>query len=118
MLKIFFIIFFIAELVIAFALIFRICKIDKYVNKYNSIVVKNKSRIKFFLEDINLLIENFNNDFFKIKNLISEKRQEYILQFLKTALIYLSILTLKGKYKKTVIAYQLIKEVYEGIKEA
>jgi len=49
---------------------------------------------------------------------IVQKREEYLINILKTSLMYGSIFMLKGKYKKSVFAFQLVKEIYEGFKEA
>ncbi len=46
------------------------------------------------------------------------KAQRDAFRALKTSLIYVSIFLLKGKYKKTVMAYQLLSEIYSGILEA
>lgn len=121
MIKIFFATFFIAELIIAFSLILKIYKLDKCVNNFNDSVSKNKIKLQTVFSDIRFLFKEFNIGFIKLKEIIKQKQQEYSLRFLKTSIIYLSIFLLRGrwlKYKKIILAYQVIKEVYEGYKEA
>lgn len=114
MIKIFFITFFTAELIIAMAVILRIYQLDKAVNNWNNLILANQNKIKIGFMDLRFLIEEFNNSFVRFKEFIKQKRQEYLLKSLKTGIIYGSIFLLKGKYKKSILAYQVIKEIYEG----
>ena len=118
MIKIFFVTFFTAELIIAMAVILRIYKLDKAVNNWNNLILANQNKIKAGFMDFRFLLEEFNNSFIQFKEFIRQKRQEYLLKSLKTSIIYGSIFLLKGKYKKSVLAYQVIKEIYEGFLEA
>ena len=118
MIKIFFITFFIAELIIALTVIIKIWQLDKLVNACNEMIVANKSKIVPCFADFRLLINEFNTWFAELLKFIQQKREEYSLKFLKTSLIYGSIFLLKGKYKKSVFAFQVAREIYEGIKEA
>lgn len=118
MIKLFFITFFIAELIIAFAVILKLYKLNRCVNSLNEAVLHYQPKIRFSLIDFREAIGKLRENIDFYLNLIQKKRQEYTLRLLKTTLIYLSILLLKGKYKKTVLAYQLISEIYAGIKEA
>lgn len=118
MIKLFFITFFIAELIIFASIVLKIHKINKSVNKLNNLVLKNRLNIKVFFTDIRFIIEEFNNNFIKLKELIEQKRQEYLFRFFKTSLIYGSIFFLRGKYKKTILAYQIIREIYEAVQTA
>ena len=118
MIKIFFVTFFIAELIIALTVIIKICQLDRCVNTFNALVLANQSTIRTAFIDFHLLIEDFNNGLAELKNFIVKKREEYLINTLKTSLIYGSIFLLKGKYKKSVFAFQLVKEIYEGILEA
>lgn len=118
MIKIFFITFFIAELIIALTLISKIYKLDKCVNSLNNLVLANQEQVRTLFVDFRLLFEYFNKSINKIKAIIVQKREEYILKAMKTALIYGGFFLLKGKYKKTILAYQVIKEFYEGFQEA
>jgi len=70
------------------------------------------------LSGIRYLIKTFVADFNNLKLIIKQKRQTYLINFVKTFVTYLGIFTLKGKYKKAIITYQLAKEVYEGLQEA
>lgn len=118
MLKIFFVTFFLAELIIAFAVILKIYKFNKKVNKWNNLVSRNKQKIKVALSDFRVAMEEFSSTLKKIREFISLKRQEYLLKVLKTILPYVCFFMLKSKYKKGVLAYQVIKEIYDGYQEA
>jgi len=118
MIKLFFLTFFTAELIIAVALVLKIYQFDKCVNKMNNLILANSTNITPLFEDIRTLIQYFSMNLTRVRLLVRQKKDEYFIKIAKTALIYSSIFLLKGKYKKTVFAYQLAKEVYEGIKEA
>lgn len=114
MIKIFFITFFTAELIIAMAIILKIYQLDKAVNHWNKLIFVNKTKIRIGFMDLRFLIEEFNNSFVRFKEFIKQKKEEYLFKSLKTGIIYGSIFLLKGKYKKSILAYQVIKEIYEG----
>lgn len=118
MLKIFFATFFIAELIIATAVISKIYKLDKCVNNWNNIILANQDNIRIGLVDIRLWLEEFSQKILELKDFIKRKREEYFIKTLKTSLIYSSFFLLRGKYQKTILAYQVIKEIYEGFIEA
>lgn len=118
MIKTFFATFFIAELIIAFAVIAKIWKIDRYVNSLNSLVVSNKLDICLAIKDFKWILVGFVYDFNKLKNWFRQRREEYMLRVAKTSLIYALIFILKGKYKKSVMVYQFVSEVYSGLIEA
>jgi len=118
MIKIFFVTFFIAELIIALATIIKIYQFDRCVNDYNKMVSANKNKIRSCFIDFRMIIEEFHSGLTELLEFIRVKREEYSIKVLKTSLIYGCIFLLRGKYKKSVVAYQLIREIYEGIKEA
>jgi len=118
MIKIFFATFFIAELIIALAIILKIHTFNKCVNNWNNAVLANQDKIRVGLCDFRQLMEDFSGGILWIKGLIRRKREEYIIRVLKNTLIYGGFFLLKGKYKKRILAYQLIKEIYEGLQEA
>lgn len=117
MVKIFFTTFFMAEIIIAASVIIKIYQFDRCVNNWNNLVLTNKEQIGKGFVDVCLSLEDFSNNIGKIKEVIQQKRNEYLANFLKTTAIYCGIFMLRGKYKKAVIAYQLVKEIYEGISE-
>lgn len=117
MVKLFFITFFIAELIIAFSIIFKLYQWDKSVNRLNHLIAKNKIRIKFLFTDIRFVIEEFNKNFINLRILIKDRQQKYIMWVLKNTLIYSSVFLLRGKwrkYRKIILSYQIIKEFLEG----
>lgn len=117
MFKLFFLTFFIAELIIATAIILKIYKLDKSVNKLNKKVCENKPLIKELLVDIRDFIGIFRGKIETVKELIRRKKEEYMLNTLKHVLIYSSIILLKGKCKKAVMAYQFASEIYEAFED-
>lgn len=118
MIKLFFITFFMAELIIATAIISKICKFNRYVNYWNTLFLKSKTKIRNGFIDLCLLFEDFSNDIYKIKEIIRQKRFDYLVNFLRTSIIYCGIFLLRGKYKKAILTYQVAKEIYEGLNEA
>lgn len=118
MIKIFFVTFFIAELIIALSVIMKIWQFDRCVNGLSDMVLSNQNKIRSGFIDLRLTIEEFEKALVEIQNYIAKKREEYLLGILKTSLMYSCIFMLKGKYKKSVFAFQLVKEIYEGFKEA
>lgn len=118
MIKLFFATFFIAELIIAAAIILKIHKLNKAVNVLNSAVLESQSKLKVVFFDLRFLLEEFNSVIYNLRTYIQEKKEEYLLKALKNMIIWVGFLSLKGKYKKMVIACQFLKDVYEGIAEA
>lgn len=110
--------FFIAEVLLAIAAIFNLCKYDRAVSRLNDSITAQKPSVQVFFKDLRAVFVDFAKGIENIKNLIKEKKTEYLYNVIKTSVVYLSILTLKGKYKKAAIGIQLAKEVYEGILDA
>lgn len=117
MVKLFFITFFIAELIIALSLIISIYRFDKRVRKWNEIISESKGKIKVAFVDARSILQEFTDGLEKLIALISQKKEEYMFRFLKTSLMYSCIFLLKGKYKKAVLAYQLVREIYDGLQD-
>lgn len=118
MIKIFFITFFIAELIIAITAILKIMQLDKGIVNLNQEILANRSKIGVCFCDLRLLLENFTSDLESFKSIMKQKRQEYLLKFLKTGLVYYGAFISKGKAKKMLITYQLGKEIYEALNES
>lgn len=118
MIKIFFITFFGAELIIASAIILRLLQFDICVNRWNKLVLVNQMKIKNAFFNSRLFLENFTTSFGQLTETINRKRQEYLFSFAKTAFIYFGIFFSKGKYRKAILAYQIIKEIYDELNEA
>lgn len=118
MIKIFITTFFIAELIITFSLLFWIWKLDKAVNNINKNLSENKENLKNIFKELQDVFSKISLKIAEIKALIKHKKEEYILQTLKTTLIYSSLFFLRGRYQKTILAYQIIREIYDGFKEA
>lgn len=117
MFKFLFAIVFLSELVLASTAIIIIYRFNKQVNSWNNIVISNQKQIKNGFVDFCLFLEDFSSALIKIQEIIKRKRTYYLINFLKTFIAYYSIFTLKGKYKKAIITYQLAKEIYEGFCE-
>lgn len=118
MFKIFFTTFFIAELIIAMSLVIKICEYNKCVKNWNNLILKNREQIKNGMTNLRSSLKEFSDNIFKIKKVFKQKQNEYLFNFFKTLVIYLGIFTLRGKYKKAILTYQLVKEIYEGVLEA
>lgn len=118
MIKMFFITFFLAELVIAVAIIAKILHVDKYVNALDKEITDNQNKLRFGFIDLRMLFEDFGDGIIEFKKVIQQKREEYFFRFLKTSFVYGSILFLKGNFRKAIMTYQLGKEIYEGLQEA
>ncbi len=118
MFKVFFATFFIAELIIALAVILRIYKLNKYVNSLNDSVLLFQNKIKTGFVETRLFFKEFNESILKLKEFILEKQEEYIIKITKKLLIYSCLLFLRGKCRNTLLAYHIGREIYEGINEA
>ena len=117
MIKIFFITFFIAELIIAFAVIFKIHKFNKKVNELNEEVLMMKEKLKLFFPNLRLVLKSLNEWISIFKNFLKKKKDECLLKFSKTSLAYTVLAILKGRYKKMFLGYQIGKEFFEGLRE-
>lgn len=118
MIKLFFITFFIAELVIVLTIISKIYGFNKCVKNWNDLILMNKNNLKNDLSELRSSVVEFSQSIGGVKVYIQKKRNEYTLSLLQTTLTYLGIFTLRGKYKKAILTYQLLKEFYEGLSEA
>lgn len=118
MIKMFFITFFLAELVIAVAIIARILQVDKYVNALDKKLTANQNKLRFGFIDLRVVFEDFAEGVGELKDAIQRKREEYLFSFLKTSFVYGSLLFLKGNFRKAILTYQLGKEIYEGLQES
>ena len=118
MIKLFFITFFIAELIVAIAVVLKILQFDRCVISWNEMVLTKRNEIGFAFEDLRLLLETFTCDLARLKETIAQKRQDYFFKALKTGIIYYGAFMSKGKLKKALITYQIGKEIYEGLSEA
>lgn len=117
MIKIFFTTIFIAELIIAMALISKIRKINRNVNELNACITFAKPLIGDILISIRELSEVFCLELNEFILLVKKKKQEYMLKMAQTTLMYAAIFLLRGKYRRTFFAYQFVMEVLEGINE-
>lgn len=117
MLKIFFITIFIAELIISVAIIVKIIEFNKYIKLLNKRVSYNRDVIQTLLIDIRLLMGLVTEYSTKLISIITRKRKEYLLGFIKNTIMYASFFLLKGKYQKAVLAFQVIKNICDGFEE-
>lgn len=118
MIKIFIAVVFIAELIITMAIIKKIVVFNTKINVYNDLLLRNKNLIPLLMQDIRIFLTKFNELIARVQEYFRQKKEEYTLKFLKTILIYTGVFLLKGKYKKALLAYQVIMEAYEGFSEA
>lgn len=118
MYKIFFAIFFISELIIATAIILKLLQLRTCVKSFNEDVLCFQKKIEPFFIDVRLFLEDILHCVNNFKIYIIQKRREYILKALNSAIVYLVLFLLKGKYKKAVIAYLVGKDICEGLLES
>lgn len=109
---------FIAEVIIATGAILRIRKYNRAVIKLNNFISVKKPAIQFFFMDLRSIFDDFATSIENIKKIIRDKKNEYLYNIIRTSVIYLSIFSLKGKYKKAAIGIQVAKEVYEAIADS
>lgn len=117
MIKIFFIIVFISELIISLSITIKLLQWDKKVNKLNKMVLNNQNLIQNLFIDFRGILGGFTCEFTNLKQILAQKKQEYLFNFIKTSFVYSFILFSKGKVKHMILAYQLGKEIYEGLLE-
>lgn len=109
---------FLAEIVLALAVILNLYRLDRSVIKLSKQFLCANSLIKPIFFDIREFLAELTRDINEFAVILGKKRDEYFLKSAKTLLAYLLIFSLKGKYKKTFIACQFAKEIYEGCFEA
>jgi len=83
----------------------------------DKLITANKYKIKVAMSDIRVVVEDFNKFLDNFKLILRRKQQEYIIKLSKNVIVYLSFFLLKGRYKKTVIVYQFLSEVCDGLNE-
>lgn len=118
MVKIFFITFFIAELIIALAIISKILRADRYVREFDCELLLGRSKLKIGFADFRLLLSDFTTGLTLLKETVKRKHDEYLFGLLKNTFVYSGIIFSKGKLRKAILTYQLGKEIYEGLIEA
>lgn len=118
MVKIFFITFFIAELVIALAIISKILSADRYVRELDGELLLGRNKLKIGFDDFRLLLSDFTAGLGLLKDTIKRKHDEYLFSLLKNTFVYSGIIFSRGKLRKAILTYQLGKEIYEGLKES
>lgn len=109
---------FIAELIIAFSIINYIMHFDKKVKQLNKKTKSFRYDARIFFLDSRYVLRTFVEELNIFKKVLKRKREEYILNTIQTALIYMSLVRLKGKSKKILLAYRFGREIAEGIMEA
>lgn len=117
MIKLFFITFFMAEMIIATAIILKIYKLNKRVNCLNNFILSSQNDLKEIFCDVRFLLQTFNKGVIQIKEAIKQKKEEYLLTLAKRLIIFLSFLSLSGKYKKILLAYEIGREIYQEFQE-
>lgn len=73
------------------------------------------------LEAIKKFRNNLKEFILSFKELMKEfkrKQAEYTFNMIKSMVVYGAILLARGKYKKALLSYAIIKEIYEGFEES
>ena len=110
---IFITIVFIAELIIAGAIVGLIVKIDRRVNCINNQLTSAMPLIESGLCTLHNGILNLKKTLYNILCIIEKKKKTYTLKIVKTALLYLILVFCKNKYKKAAGIFQLVLLVSE-----
>lgn len=118
MIKLFFAIIFLAELIIAWAVISYILRLDRFAVEFNEKLKLKACYFKPFFNDLRLAFIELNNGVIQLKSLVEKKREEYFINFVKNLLTYSLIFLLRGRYKKAFVSYLVAKEIYDGCLEA
>lgn len=108
---------FFTELILAIVAILYLCRLNKMVKKFNNKILIKRQYIRPFCLDLRAIFQDLAVGIENLKKYIKEKKTEYMYNVIRTVAVYLSIFSLKGKYKKAAIGIQLAKEIYEGINE-
>ncbi len=117
MIKLFFITFFIAELIIVTAIIIKIYKFNKQVVRLNKKILRIKENVKDIFIITREVLGFFNESIDKIKKYIKQKKDEYLIILSKKILLIIGFLSLKGKYKKMYFVYEFGKDIYRELKQ-
>lgn len=110
-------IIFIAELIIAFSLIYFIVKADKKVCLLTDTVIQSRGDIKSVLNNINTVIKGLKDKINAAIHFLVKKKQDYTMNIIKNILLYSLLFILKGKYKKAASICNIIvmaKDWYDG----
>ena len=116
MIKIFFITFFISELIIASAITFCILKLDKKVLNLEKSIASQQNALRSFFFDIKKFFKNFNETVSNVKQIIKQKQQKIALDLLKQMAIFCGIILLKDKYRKKFLIFNLLLDIYREAK--
>lgn len=109
---------FIAELIIAVSLVVLIIKADKKVLQINSEVTQIKPKLRKGLEDFKDIIHMLKDKQILLFDLIRRKRNQYVMNIVKSILFYVLLFLLKGKCKKAASICNgilLVKDIWDGI---
>ena len=100
-------IIFIAELIIAGAIVCSICKLDRKVTALSDKVAETKPKIQSALESLH---KNISETVTAVKDIcifIEKQRARYIVKFIQNILAILLMFMLRGKSKKYLSAIEL-----------
>lgn len=109
---------FIAELIIALAIIHYIIKADKYVLELNDKVVDLQPVIHKTLVAVNEFVITFGEKMENLFEFVQKKRNQYISRITKTLILYLLLFVFKGRCKRAAMLCQglvLAKDYWDGL---
>ena len=98
----------IAELIIAVSIVSKIVDIDKKILVTNKNVTLSKINIITTIRDFRVILDDISEVFAGIFEYLERKRREYFYSTIKALSMMLLMFILKGKYKKMLLAYELI----------
>lgn len=109
---------FIAELIIALTLIAYIVKADRAVKSLHKEAVALKPQIKAGLLGIREGVHIVKEKQSWLFEVIRQKRNQYVISAIKTVLVYLLLIIIKGRCKKAAAVCQtllVVKDVWDSI---
>lgn len=108
---------FIAELVIATALIVSIVKASRRVNSLNLKLMKSQYKVVIAINRIKSFVKYFSKFAEDIEKSLVKKQKMLVINTLKNIIFSTLFLILGKKYKKTVLAVQLGLVFYDGLRQ-
>lgn len=101
-------IIFIAELIIALTVITFIVKADKWVCEFNERVLSAKPLIEKTLGVLKSIVSNLQGAVKNTFEIVKRKKEQFILKMIVALVMFISIRTFKGKYRKAGAFLELV----------
>ena len=109
---------FIAELIIASALINLILKADKRVIQLNKDVLKIRPAVEDLLKAFKDAVYNLQNTVESFFTFVKKKRDQFLTKLVISIVMYASLIFFKGRFKKAAAVFQtlvLLKDYWDEL---